>query len=588
VDILPEHLGNELVVVGNSNSVTIVYEDSESSSGWSTINIFTTNSNLNGIAVGEFDALGSDNEIAIIQSGAKLLKVQYEVPGYILYTPEELITAKPGFSISNPVILHPTSDFSSTVGLSIANADALLGDGITVTFPNGDSTSEYIPPEVVNLNISISEQTAPGEYAVRLSSSIPQRSSTPANSNLTFAINVEPANKPSFDMSIEPGYAAVIADHSITLKVKTETSSNWDLPISFRIRYLPPGISYSFSENTIQPDADSETVINLTLTTTPATPVGTYFIFITATDDVTGGFSQTNVIKLDVIEPVPDYNLVLEPNQLSIPINSSGLALIQGFSLFGFNEEVTVELHGLPNDIDYSITPESFTPTGNSPIIFSVNPGTEQKQYDITIKGISSGTGIIRTAFFTLIVLPEKPGFNVEMISEDQITVKKSETAELKLTIIPTNEFLDYINITITGLKPGVTWNQDISPVFIDSEESITISIDGLDKPGNYDIEITLTAQNISKDLDINIEVQAKDDKSDEPTTIELNQMIQILIIIIIFLVTIIFLYRFTKRLPSMPPKPEESEDKPKQKAQKKKQQPKRASAKNKNRRSKN
>ncbi|MCK5562257.1 MAG: hypothetical protein KAJ51_16780, partial [Thermoplasmata archaeon] len=87
-NIVSEHRGNELVVVGYSNSATLITEATGQVGGWNHSTIFTGGSNLNGIAVGEFDAFHSGVELAVLQSTGKLLKLQPTVDGFNLYTPQ--------------------------------------------------------------------------------------------------------------------------------------------------------------------------------------------------------------------------------------------------------------------------------------------------------------------------------------------------------------------------------------------------------------------------------------------------------------------------------------------------------------------
>jgi hypothetical protein len=557
IDILPQQTGNELIVVGYSNSATIIHENSSTTTGWEATRIFTTNANLFTVAVGEFDALHSGNELAVIQSGGKLLKLQFETTRFNVFMPNPEVTIPAGSEITVPVIVSPEADFSSQVTAAVSNNDALLNDGISIEI----ELEKLIPPELIELQVSVSQATPMQSHIVQLKCSTPSLGVNDVFFN--FTINVLSKDTPAYNMTISPLKTSVVVDHSTSIQIKINEINNWNRLISLGIKYLPPGITYLFKD----PALLQSPTTTLTLTTTSATPVGEYFIPITAKSGDEDSYYQTSVLKLSVHPPEPDYYLIIDSNILNITINGTNEIKILGFSRFGFDEKVTFEFQGLPEGVSVSTEPESIIPTGNFTATFEAKFGIEITNYTITVIGTSENTGLQRQISFQLIVHPEPPGFEISLVPDKDLKVKKGKIAELKLTITPGPGFNDQVYITINGLRNDMTWNQELSPIHLKSQETVSINISGLDTPSTFDLTIKVDSENTSKELPIFIEIY-DDEESTKPAGI--NEMAQILIVIIILLIILISLYKFTKRLPSRPIKLEEEKPKKRKKRQKK------------------
>ncbi len=548
-DIIPEHVGNELVIAGYSNSATILMENQKKPNGWEDSTIYTAaGTNLNGVSIGEFDAFHSGMEIAIIQSVGKLYKLQYKTSGFNLLTPQHQYMTPAGNSISVPIIVNQEGDYSEPVNLIVNNESELSKLGIEAEFNSTQST----PPALAFLKLSISDTTQPDDYEISI---LGESKEFPDGRYLNFTLSVLPSETPAFKFTISPHIGSVVADFSKNFQLITDKTNNWNDEVSLNIRYLPPGVAYSFNKRKIKPPENSQ----LTLTTSSATPVGKHFIMVTGTSQQSASLKYTDVIVLDVLEPEPDFELKVEPTEVELRINGTSNFIIYGFSLFGFDEEITLSFSGLPDGVSVILSPESFVPTGNSTIVLRSTKKTDLKIYNISVIGTSTITGIQRNKYFNIQLLPEAPGFNISLELTDELLVFVGDMISLELSIRPIAGFTGEINITIQGLEGTMYWNDEISPIFIDKDKTVFINISGLTEPGKYELMVQVSDDNQTNDLGLPLEILPKIESDDESNIYE--TIILIIILVIVLIVILVVLSKLSSRATAKKKKKEDKDE---------------------------
>ncbi|WP_455392149.1 COG1470 family protein [[Eubacterium] cellulosolvens] len=546
-DIIPEHPGDELILAGYSDSATVLMEDLENIGNWKTSAIYTSDTNLNGIAAGEFDVFHTGLELAVLQSKGKLLRVMQEVDGFNLFTPQPRYHIPAGNSISVPVVVSAEGAFSEQVNLEIDNAQELAKVGISPHF----NLTHPKPPTRVELQLTIAQATAPGDYEVVISGEAPNVQN---KVQLNFTLEVLSPDKGSFNISVLPNTASVVADFSENFGVEINKFNDWKDSVVLNIRYLPTGMAYSIAYPIDYPPYPL-----LTITTTSATPHERFFIIITGAAKQNLSFQYSTVLVLDVLPPEPTFELVVQPQEMKLQINGSAKFKIYGFSYFGFNEPITFNFTGLPGGVTANLEPESFTPTGNTTIVLTSSKKTELRRYNVTVVGTSTDSKTQRTAFFHIILVPEAPGFNVDLQPMGRLRVYEKETAVVKLNITPTAGFIGVINITILGLDEDMTWNTEPLPISISEESTVYVNVSGLNTPGEFDLTIIVSSENITKEQELALEILPEitsDDGGDGD-----GNIITIVIIIIILIIILIFVSKLTKRPGTKPTTKSDDED---------------------------
>ncbi len=534
-DLVLEHDGNELVVAGYSNYATILIENQSKPSMWESITIFGTDTNLNGVSVGEFDALHHGCELAIIQSN-RLIKVQFETPRFNLYTPQKRIIVPAGIEKDVPVIVSTEGTFKGNITLELLDGDILSEIGIFGTF----SKNEFKPPELAILKLHVSKTTSPGTYKINiLGTELGLESST---DELNLTLDLITTSEPSFKISVSPELNSVIADFSVNFKVETTQINNWKEVVFLNIKTLPPGVRYSFEKTNLVPSDSSD----LTITTTSSTPVDRYFIIISAHSLADPSKIQTTTALLDLEPPKPDFYLKPDNYGINLLINSSAKLNIQSYSIFGFDEKISVSVEGLPEFVNSKITPEQISPPGNITLLLKAKSDAKIGSYNITIIGTSLISELERETNFQLNIHPEEPWFNISLKPQGLITVQINEPAKFELIIIPMAGFDDMVDISISGLETSMSWNKEKFPIKVNTQITTDIEIIGLSKPALLELTVVATGGNITIKRNINIDV-IPEKNSEEANDVN-NVYLQIIIIIIFLLCMIMLLSRLTKQ----------------------------------------
>jgi hypothetical protein len=528
IDILPSRPGNELVVAGYSDFVTIVMESTTEPTGWEHTRIFTGTGNLNGLAFGEFDGFHSGAEFALIQGVGKLLKLQPEArKGIIMFTPQESYSIPAGVINSIPIMIIPQGGYSGPVVATVENESQLSQLGIETDLAQPEGRL----PAVTWLEVSPVETAIAGDYEVSL---VGRATETEGKTYLNFTITVLSSEAPVFDLIVIPDSGEIVADFSDSFQLAINKLNAWVGTVVLSTRYLPAGMSGSFSESKLQPNGKSE----LTITTTSATPTGLYFVIITGAAEQNRSIRYSTVLALEILEPTPTFELQISSKTLELPINGSVQLDITGISRFGFSEEVTLSISGLPDGVTSTLAPGSFIPTGNSTLTLTSTESIELKNYNITVTGTSELTGVIRTTFYTLRVVPEAPGFVLDLKPTDTVNVIVGEGATLKLTLTAIAEFNGEIRIKLLGLGDNMAWNSEVSPFNLSGQEqTLEIIITGLDETGSFDITIEITGANQTETSELTLKVTPKSEPDDDSDALQ-----ELYIIIIIIAVLLIIL----------------------------------------------
>ncbi len=553
-DVISTHPGNELFAVGYSNSATVLMENPTEPTTWESNKIYTGSTNLNGIAIGEFDTFHSGLELACLQSTGKLFKLQHEVPGFNLFTPQPQLSVPAGYEITVPIIVNDEGGFNEPVTLYISNYNALSDLGIETSFQNDLNGS--IPSYLSNLRIVCSDATLPGKYEIEVWGTVTSPV-TWKQESLNFKLSILSSTAPEFNMTISPSQGSVVADFGTSFELGLNKINTWDTEVLLEITYLPTGISYTFDTNSPASTFSPPSTIQLNITTSPTTPPGRYFITIKGTSADNYTLHHSIMIALDVKAPEPDFKLELDLDlmEVRVPINGSTELLLNGISLFGFDDRVELAADGLPEGVSIEFTPGSFIPTGNVSFVIGVDPGVGLKSYNISIIGTGVNTGLMGSTSFTLVVTAEDPGFKLSLQPSKNIKINVTETVMLKLTIIPVGGYKGEINITISGLQDTMSWDYNIPPMIdltTQQQASVFIRLSGLDKPGKFELSVIVNGDNLTQEEKFQLDVQPKkiisNDDGNGDAGIFVNDLVQISAIIIFLLVLLVIILRITKK----------------------------------------
>jgi hypothetical protein len=166
-------------------------------------------------------------------------------------------------------------------------------------------------------------------------------------------------------------------------------------PVDFSVSGLPSGANASFSNAQCGPACSS----NLTVTTSAATPTGTFPLVVTGTG---GGKSRTTSFNLTVTDVPFDYALSNLGNQ-SVVAGSPASNKIDATLVSGSAQAVTFTASGLPAGASASFAAPNCTPTCSSNLTINTTAGTTPAATS-TVTVSATGGGLTRTTTFNLTV----------------------------------------------------------------------------------------------------------------------------------------------------------------------------------------
>ncbi len=294
--------------------------------------------------------------------------------------------------------------------------------------------------------------------------------------------------QPSITRTVAPGQTA-------SYGVRVDRTS-FSAPISFRVEGLPAGARASFNPNPSQTNTD------LTVTTTSATPPGTYLLPITGSS---GGINRAIAVRL-VVRRVGQFVLTATP--VSIRVNAGNDAVVNasiasvptGTAL----PEVTVELQGAPAGVTLQ-TPVVDGP--NTKFILATSAETAAGTYPLTVVG-TSGSFTQRLAL-TLVVTRETPGFGLSAQPES-VTVKQASPGTFELKLVPINGFNGRVAYSVAGLPATVVGTFEQGPggaLFLRLSAATSSSLTNVAKT-SYPLKITAASGDLSATISVTLLVE--------------------------------------------------------------------------------
>jgi hypothetical protein len=210
-----------------------------------------------------------------------------------------------------------------------------------------------------------------------------------------------------FSIDASPNSLTVYAGDDTQSTISTTVTKGDPQTVTLSTSGLPTGATASFDPNPIQSGQSS----TLTISTTQATPPGSYTVTVTGTGtDVT----HSTTIALTV-NPPDDFSMSADPNSFTLNAGDSGQSAISTTITHGGPQTVTLSISGLPAGASGSFDPNPIQSGDGSTLTISTSQSTPGGTYTLTVTG--TGTEVTRTATISLTVngsgtqLLGNPGF---------------------------------------------------------------------------------------------------------------------------------------------------------------------------------
>jgi subtilisin family serine protease len=211
--------------------------------------------------------------------------------------------------------------------------------------------------------------------------------------NVDNAIRACSGPTPDFSLSASPSSQTVTQGGSTAYTATVTPSGGFSGTVTFNASGLPAGAGASFSPPSVAGSGPS----TMTVTTTGATPPGSYTLTITGTS---GSLSHSTTVTLVVASATADFSLSATPSSRTIVRRASTTYTVTVTPSGTFAGTVTFSASGLTGGATASFGPTSVNTSGASTM--TVNAGNKTGTFTITITGTSGS--LQHTTSVTLIV----------------------------------------------------------------------------------------------------------------------------------------------------------------------------------------
>ena len=543
-DIDPVQEGNEIITGGISNRLIILNEPDPNSSEWDiTIlpNPGEQNVYLLANAVGDFDPTHEGDEIATVGYLGKVIKTQFETRDFSFVPVQDTQIVHAGDSVDFELILTSQGGFNENVQLKVTENPS------PTKFQASLDHATLSPPNLANLKIDIDGTIAPDTYIFKLNGSNPDGS---IYHQLEITLIVKPSDTSNFEIIARPKSQSVIADFSTEYIIDLISINDLNVPLDLSISRLPTGVNAKFNYTTITPTGS----VNLTIQTSTITSNRTYYIPVSATSQVpVSGNSKLehSIVLILIVGATGQQDFILEtsPYHKTVFINQSVEYNIEVISLFGFKSAVNLDVYNIPTGVTASFEDNTVIPTANVSLTFFIDENAAEGNYDLEIVGYY--TTLDHSSFIKLTIAREPPDYTFT-VNPRHVSINEPMTMEFDVRIYPNNELHESLTLTLSGLPSDVSWNQDVTPIYVDSITGIGVLVKtkGETEHGIYNITFTFTSDSgIEHNNTITLELTEDYGKTGDPESFLPLVIIEIMIVIIILIVIILI---FVKRKKSV------------------------------------
>ncbi|MGV3707866.1 MAG: hypothetical protein ACO1Q7_03425 [Gemmatimonas sp.] len=358
--------------------------------------------------------------------------------------------------------------FQAPVGLSIDPASVPPGTTISLAPANATGANATL-----QLGIPASAQT--GQWLVR---AIGRYGAT--IDTLRFVMNVQAAPvPPEISVVASPATATVAPgssstfDLAFTRNIETAGMGNFSQTVSG----LPAGATAAFTPNV--PQAASQMVI----TTSAATPDGTYPLTVTAT---LGTLTKTATVTLRVETPA-NFAIALAPSALTVNRGASATSVLT-LARTSAVGDVTVDAQSLPAGVTITAAPAVIgasitTTTLTIETSAAAVPGT----YSIIVRGVAGP--LLKTTTLSL-TIPTPPPSSVAIAVQTPVsTVASGGTIQIPIKLTRTgNGIGQLVELRTVGIPGG--GNAWVTPTFT-AGDSAVLNVIGY-TPGTWNVAVSV------------------------------------------------------------------------------------------------
>ena len=484
---------------GNANNVLYSMANTQFAGGTAVFNDITSGDNSVPNVTGFAAAPGYDQATGWGSVNAANLVNTWNnnSPDFALAASPTSQSVVQGNSVTYSAVITALNNYTGTISFSVAGLPA----GATLTPP---------PPAVTNSGSSAitiltnnGATTPVGSYPLTITATDGVLVHTAA---VTLIVN---SNAPDFTLTASPASQSVVQGSSVAYSAVITAVNNYTGTISFSVAGLPAGATLTPLPPAVT-NSGSSTITILTNNGT-TTPVGVYPLTITATDGV---LVHTAAVTLSVTGPA-DFTISATPASQTVTAGVNAGYQINVGSVGGFNGPVSFSVSVAsttqpppPGEINpiASVNPTSVSGSGLAALTVTTGSDTTADTYLVTITGTAANGTLVHTTTVTLVVNAQGTG-DFTISSPNTITVKRTQSGSLQVTITAQAGFTSNVDLSVSGLPSLVTGVLAPTSINTSGTSTLTLTVSNQQRQGTFPIVITGTSGATNHSVTVNLTV---------------------------------------------------------------------------------
>jgi subtilisin family serine protease len=305
---------------------------------------------------------------------------------WLLGTPDFTVAASPsaastsqGGTVAYPVNVTGMGGFTGDVTLS-ASAPAGISASVDPAVVAGGTGA-------ATMTVTTAPAIAPGTYPITITG-------TSGSISHTAAATLTVTAPPDFGVAATPSSRGIVAGAAAGYSVAVSALNGFAGTVSLGLSGLPVAVgTASLAPASVSGAGTSQ----LTVTTVPTAPAGSYPLTITGTS---GGTSRSATVTLVVT--ARDFGLGISPGSVTVIRRQTATYTVSVPSSTGLPGAVTLTVAGLPAGASATLSPNSLGAPGTSTLTVRTTGTTARGTFTLRVTGTSGS--VVHQATATLIV----------------------------------------------------------------------------------------------------------------------------------------------------------------------------------------
>jgi hypothetical protein len=279
-----------------------------------------------------------------------------------------------------------------------------------------------------------------------------------------------------------------------------ESINNFAGTVQLSTVLVPSNVTAILSPTTIVLSPGPFATFTVTFQAAPLASLGTFVPVILGTSGPT--FASAG-IQLTI----NDFSIALSNSEISVPITESATASVFLASLNGFTAPVNLQVSGAPPGVAASIAPTFvfLNPDATVPVQVLVTPSSAAAPRTFALTITASSGLVTRSTALTVRVTDFSLG-----ASTSSVSLKKSQSANVTLTVTSLDGFSLPVNLTVSGLPSGVTGTivpSTVNPAGAAASSTLVITLPKKPPTGTFLLTITATSGSLTHTVTITLTI---------------------------------------------------------------------------------